>query len=357
MPLHHFYSAASWVEGRAITQAEEVCKWPGVTHVATFPDLHPGRYGPVGAAITADRIFPQLVGGDIGCGMSVFLLDLDRRKLKLEKAAKRLRTLGDPYDPLEDIPASYQGETASLGTIGGGNHFCELQEVESVTPGVGVSKGQMLLMVHSGSRGFGAGLFQSIKDRWADGFDPESEAGQVYIDMHDKAMEYAALNRHLIALRAARSLRAKMTPFCDAPHNFLSFEDGMWLHRKGSASTAVGGLIPLAGSRQSHSYLMTPLRDAPAQALASMAHGAGRKYDRSSMHGRVRAKRSDVASMERNPFGGRVICEDKDLLVEESGCAYKSAAQVSKDLADAGIAEIAATLRPIITFKKVRDHG
>ncbi|MBB3993606.1 release factor H-coupled RctB family protein [Sulfitobacter undariae] len=97
------YSSKAWIEGRAEDQLTQVSSWAGVSAVAAFPDIHPGKYGPVGCTVLADRIYPQLIGNDIGCGMSLFQLDLPLRKLKLEKAVRRIRVLGDPVDtPQED---------------------------------------------------------------------------------------------------------------------------------------------------------------------------------------------------------------------------------------------------------------
>ena len=90
-----FYTSAAWVEGLAEQQLDQVAGWSGVHKIAAFPDLHPGKYGPVGCAVLADRVFPQLIGNDIGCGMSLFQLDLPLRKFKLEKAMRRLRILGE----------------------------------------------------------------------------------------------------------------------------------------------------------------------------------------------------------------------------------------------------------------------
>ena len=56
-----FYTSAAWIEGRAEAQLEEIAGWTGVQKIAAFPDLHPGKYGPVGCAVLADRIFPQLI--------------------------------------------------------------------------------------------------------------------------------------------------------------------------------------------------------------------------------------------------------------------------------------------------------
>ncbi|MEP5761705.1 MAG: RtcB family protein [Litoreibacter sp.] len=94
-----FYTSAAWIEGRAEQQLEHVAGWSGVRKIAAFPDLHPGKYGPVGCAVLADRIFPQLIGNDIGCGMSLFQLDLPLRKFKMEKAVRRIRVLSEAASP------------------------------------------------------------------------------------------------------------------------------------------------------------------------------------------------------------------------------------------------------------------
>jgi release factor H-coupled RctB family protein len=72
------------------------------------------------------------------------------------------------------------------------------------------------------------------------------------------------------------------------------------------------------------------------------------------MHGRVRTKKSDLAKLARNPFGGMILCEDRDLLVEEAGDAYKNVDRTIADLADFGLARVAASFRPLITFKTAR---
>jgi tRNA-splicing ligase RtcB len=97
-PIHTFYSTRSWIEGIATKQLEDVASLSGIKAVAGMPDLHPGKYGPVGCSILADRIHPQLVGSDIGCGMGLFQLDLAVRKLRVDKAASRLRALDMPWE-------------------------------------------------------------------------------------------------------------------------------------------------------------------------------------------------------------------------------------------------------------------
>ena len=355
--ISKFYTKAAWIEGRAEQQLQQVANWTGVTRIAAFPDLHPGKYGPVGCAVLADRVFPQLIGNDIGCGMSLFQLDLPRRKLKIDKAARRIRQLGQPSEEdygarLETIGLAPGLFTQALGTIGGGNHFCELQTLED--PGAsGLDAGVLYLLVHSGSRGFGNAVLSAVPQGAYAGMSPGNFDMQAYLRDHDNAVRWASLNRQIIAERAAEALRCDLRLITDAPHNLLTQTREGWLHRKGAAK-ADGGCVPWAGARASPSFLLRPL--AHKDALGSTAHGAGRRYDRSSMHGRVRAKRSDIAAMERTDFGGRIICEDRDLLIEEAPMAYKSPEAVVADLKETGVAEPVATFHPLLTFKKTRTE-
>jgi release factor H-coupled RctB family protein len=385
-----FYNPSTWIEGRAEDQLNQVSTWPGMISIAAFPDLHPGRFGPVGAAFLADRIYPQLVGPDIGCGMALFRLDLPRRKLKIDKAARRLRSLEDGLDTddalaalagagLTEGSASPDGDTSlpssptgasltyGLGSIGGGNHFCEVQVVQDTLNAdqaslLGFSKGDLCLLVHSGSRNLGACVFNGIDETWREGFLPDSEAAVKYLALHDVANRWAALNRLMIGRIAAEALRCDVELICDAVHNNVEALGSDWLHRKGAASPDKG-LAPLAGSRDSLSYLLAtagiangaPQNTAmPAGALNSLSHGAGRRYDRASMHGRIAKTKSGMAAMQKTRFGGTVVCENPDLMIEEAGHAYKNAAAVVADLEQFGIARPIASLAPLITYKTAR---
>jgi release factor H-coupled RctB family protein len=362
--IHRFYSTGTWIEGAAEDQLTQVAALPGVSGVAAFPDLHPGKYGPVGSAILADRIYPQLIGNDIGCGMSLFALDLPKRKLRLDKAARKLRTLegiwtGDAAGRLasEDLPRDLHAK--ALGTIGGGNHFCELQVVESLTGEAAhattdLARDDLVLLVHSGSRSLGVAVFGTVMARFG-GLDADSAEGKAYLEAHHQAVRWAGLNRALIAERAATALSCGLKPIADAPHNLVEFFNGGILHRKGAAKDS-GTLVPLAGSRDACSYLLVPT-GANRQAFCSLAHGSGRKYDRRSMMGRAGKTRSDREMLARTSFGGLVICEDRQLLIEEAPGAYKDPAQVLKDLETFGLATAAARLKPLLTFKKAAPEG
>jgi len=355
--ITHFYSSDAWIEGRAEDQLKHVGSWAGVSQIAAFPDLHPGKYGPVGCAVLADRIYPQLIGNDIGCGMSLFELDLPVRKLKLEKTARRIRVLGDPLTTsqgarLEEVGLAADLFPTALGTIGGGNHFCEVQTLMDPLDGCDLDRSLTFLLIHSGSRGLGEATLNDVQQGAFGGFLSDSAGANDYVAGHGQAVLWAKLNRQIIAERVADALRADVRLITDAPHNLLEKTSAGWLHRKGAATAS--DLVPVAGSRATSSYLVQPKGlDA---ALGSLAHGAGRRYDRSSMHGRVRGKRSDITTMERTPFGGRVICEDRDLMIEEAPQAYKSAESVVKDLEKTGVVQRVATLNPLLTFKKTRKE-
>jgi len=186
-PIHAFYSTRSWIEGNATKQLEEVASLPGVKAVAGMPDLHPGKYGPVGCSILADRIHPQLVGSDIGCGMGLFQLDVAVRTLRVDREADRLRVLdalfeGNVAGAVAEAGLAPTPFDASLGTVGGGNQFCELQAIDEIhVPEVadkaGLDSSQVCLLVHSGSRGLGFSILQRQLAEGAHRSTPQARPG------------------------------------------------------------------------------------------------------------------------------------------------------------------------------------
>jgi release factor H-coupled RctB family protein len=365
-----FASPQSWIEGAAIRQLEQLAERNGIKAVAGMPDLHPGIHGPVGcAALSQAIVHPDVIGTDIGCGMQFWALDLPERRLKLDKAADRLLSLegswhGDAHALLDQHGIAAGAFAESLGTIGGGNHFCEVQAVaeivdEPAARRAGIVKGGLFLLVHSGSRGLGAQTLSSHHPGNAKGLSLE-RGGLAYLADHDTALRFAALNRRVIASRAIEALRTEGVEVVDAPHNFAEREGDTILHRKGAASSR-GPLLPVPGSRGAATYLVEPLADRAETALFSLAHGAGRKHDRGSMEKRVRTEAGSLEKLTRNPFGGRVICMDRKLLMEEAPEAYKDIRRVVADLEAHGLARIVAVMRPLITFKTAgrasRENG
>jgi release factor H-coupled RctB family protein len=323
-----FASAKSWIEGEALRQLYATSKLEGMRLAVGFPDLHPGKGSPVGAAfVTEGVIYPYLIGGDIGCGMALFKTDLVQRDIKLNRwAGLRFdlehRWEGDVGEVLAAAELESSESDAALGTIGGGNHFAELQRVEEILDAsafkrFGLGKQQLVVLVHSGSRGLGESVLRAyVDEHQANGSDAEAEC------------------------------------LWDGCHNSItrreSEVDTLWVHRKGAVVTE-GEPVVIPGSRGSLSYLVKPTRDGESHAW-SLAHGAGRKWARSETRLRMR-ERFGMHQLTQTPLGGRVICEQRELLYEEAPAAYKNIEDVVQDLVDAGLISVIATFRPLLTYK------
>lgn len=359
-----FASARSWIEGEALRQLYAAAKLEGMRLAVGLPDLHPGKGSPVGAAfVTEGFIYPHLIGGDIGCGMALFRTDLVQRDLKLNRWAKLRFDLEHPWegDAREVLAASELESTEfdeALGTIGGGNHFAELQAVQEVVNArefrqLGLGKQQLAVLVHSGSRGLGESILRAYaEEHQANGSDAESFAAAAYLRDHDLAVRWAETNRALIARRFVRALGTEAECLWDGCHNSITrreFErETVWVHRKGAVATE-GEPVIIPGSRGSLSYLVKPIGEGESHAW-SLAHGAGRKWARSETRLRMR-ERFGTHQLTHTPLGGRVICERRELLYEEAPAAYKNIEDVVQDLVDARLVSVIATFRPLLTYK------
>ncbi len=362
-------SDTTWIEGAALAQLKTVASLPGVELAVGFPDLHPGKGFPVGATfVTRDLVYPLLAGNDIGCAMSFWATDLSRRKLKLDRWAKRLDGLDRPWQgdvaAWRDRYGLPEGVADSgLGTIGGGNHFAELQVVAEVRDPasmavLGLDEDQAMLLIHSGSRGLGDAIYrQLLADHGAIPLSDGSPEADRYAERHAHAMRYAEANRALIAHRFATQIGTDATLVSDVPHNTVTREDWRgapaWVHRKGAANARKGAFV-IPGSRGTPSYLVAPTGDLSSVGW-SLAHGAGRRWQRGYAKPRLSHKYR-VEDLERTELGGRVICEDRELLYEEAPQAYKDVSQVIADLEGAGLVSVIAVLSPVLTYKVRRDR-
>ncbi len=358
-------SQKNWIEGEAVRQLEATAKFRNMVRAVGMPDLHPGRGNPVGAAFIANgTIYPHLVGNDIGCGIGLWQTDLVARKLKPEKAARKLVGLDGPWDGdsrawLAGHGLVTDGLDPALGTIGGGNHFAELARVERVldpaaAAAIGIDEKHLVLLVHSGSRGLGEAILRAhVAVHGAEGLDEGDDEFAAYLADHDLAVAWGIANRALIAERFLDSLGGAARPVLDLVHNSVTpAPDGSgWLHRKGAAPSDRGPLV-VPGSRGSLSYLVEPTGEQAGNAW-SVAHGAGRKWSRADAKGRL-SHRFRPADLARNRFGGVVVCDDKSLLYEEAPEAYKDIETVIGDLVDAGLVQVVAVLQPVLTYKTRR---
>ncbi len=366
-----------WMEGAAIQQLHTTAVLPGMHRVVGQPDLHPGRGYPIGAAFfSVGCLYPALVGNDIGCGMGLWQTDLSTHKVKLDKLDRLLGNMDDgivdrEWASLEAIDGTVRARAQeladelkiiglntahleSLGSLGGGNHFFELQVIDQVIdPSLlpaGVRPKELQLLVHTGSRGLGQVVLRAHVDAFGHGgLIAGTDQAAAYLRQHAAAVRYAKLNREVFALRVACRLRCAAQRILDVNHNTVTEAtvDGLpgFLHRKG-ASPSDEGPVMLPGSRGDHSYLLQPI---PSElSLNSVAHGAGRKWARADCKGRLF---KFAGELDRTQFGSRVICNNKELMFEEAPQAYKSVDGVLDSLVAAGFAQAIYRSRPVLTYK------
>jgi release factor H-coupled RctB family protein len=397
-----------WMEGAALEQLARVASFEGCVRAVGMPDLHPGPTVPIGvAAGFDDRVYPQLVGGDAGCGVRV--VSFAKLKLKGDRLEQRIREATDASplpdldrvaafravwqsgprgligvpgvpDSLAEFVAAIDHESddrlprsaelpedfaalgehygEALGSIGGGNHFVELAQIERVfgereDPRWGLARGEFAIVAHSGSRGLGAALAQ----RWGHACLSTPEQCASYLGELAGACRYARANRVILswwlldALASAKPGRVRAS--FDLIHNDVARERveqrDLWVHRKGCAPAQAERPTVVLGTRGTASYVMRGLGQQGC--LCSVAHGAGRRMTRSEARAKI-AHKYARKTLTRTACGSRVICDDKDLLLEEHPDAYKNIDDVVESLEQAGAAARVAMLVPMVTVKR-----
>lgn len=361
-----------------LEQATNLSNLPFVfRHVALMPDCHSGFGMPIGGVLpTKDVIIPNAVGVDIGCGIAFVSTNVPVEILKTGKGpsvvqqmiddimdaipvgfshhskpqpsetldkAGRMPMAGDPNLPsLED--GYYQ-----IGTLGGGNHFIELQEDEH---------GCLGIMVHSGSRNFGykvAGYFNKLAKElnrkqnypvplaWDLAHLPvDHELGQAYIKWMHLSLDFARENRAVMLKRTKEIVFNRLQKdlgFHDitikmevnAHHNYAALEEHfgekVWVHRKGAIRAGKGELGIVPGAMGSFSYIVEGLGN--KDAFMSCSHGAGRVMGRREAVRRfsVEEVEEDLARQGVLAFGRRSRRE----VPEEYRRAYKDIDEVMQN--------------------------
>jgi tRNA-splicing ligase RtcB len=345
----------------------------GVKKVCLMPDVHLASEVCVGVVVATEGVlYPQTVGGDIGCGMAALRFDIEAEALNNEQAAcavlaglyksvpsnKHRQAVPLPEglrpaelsDPRLAKLATRDG-AVQLGTLGRGNHFLELQADEG---------GQLWVMLHSGSRAMG----QAITARHLSngepnraglrGLDADTDFGAAYLHDMAWARKYAAENR-LAMLRAVEELVSRLFrveadwhSLIHANHNHVQREthggQSYFVHRKGAqlATEGEAGVVP--GSMGAASF-HTAGRGCEA-ALASCSHGAGRRMSRTEARQAITTK-----SFQRQVGGLWYDHRRVDSLRDESPGAYKNIRDVMR--AQRELVKIVRELRPVLSYKGV----
>ena len=362
------------IDPTALEQARNLANLPfAFKWIAIMPDCHQGYGMPIGGVLAArEVIVPNAVGVDIGCGMYAArtdMTDLDRRTI--EEILLRVRQAvpvgfnhnksdqsWEGFNRAPDSPVVQQ-ELASarrqLGTLGGGNHFIEIQK--------GSDK-RIWVMLHSGSRNFGlksaeyyhhkamdllAKSDMTIPSRDLAYLSMDSAIGREYFDAMNYCCEFALANRALMMQRISEILAeltgARFDKEINIHHNFAALETHfgreVLVHRKGAtrATSDTTGIIP--GSMGSASYIVKGLGN--EDSFHSCSHGAGRRL------GRKEAQRTLRLDDEQRKLKGIVHGLKTKNELEEAPGAYKDIEEVMANQKD--LVEILVSLKPLGSVK------
>ncbi len=348
---------------------------PDIQQIAVMPDVHLASDVCIGVAVaTTNLIYPQAVGGDIGCGMLAVRLDVDATCLKNPKTAgvilselgravptrRRNRRMAIPLpdDLATDTLTHPSLESCrrnegvlEFATLGSGNHFIEIQADED---------NRVWLMVHSGSRALGQAVrdhhlarAQNAGSRFRT-LDARSSEGREYLHDASYARRFADASRRAMAAEIggvfARTLQAQVCweSLVTTDHNHVSFEGhagcALWVHRKGAMRARLGESGVLPGSMGTLSFHVEGR--GCEQALCSSAHGAGRALSRTAARAKV-SERGLRHQMEGVWYDYRL----SDKLRDEAPSAYKDIRAVLR--AQRELVKVRRTLRPILNYKGV----
>ncbi|MEH2371688.1 RtcB family protein [Nostoc sp.] len=273
--------------------------------------------------------------------------------------------------PEELVPDAGLIRDGGLATIGGGNHFVEVQRVDKVENRTlahawGVREGQLAFMIHSGSRNVGkyiGGMWRDkAKAAWQKGLKyPDSQIFPLsthshpelvasYLQAEATAANYAFVNRLLLAellrLRLREVYKDVEAPLVyDLPHNITLSEGQGWVTRKGACPAHLGQPVIIPGSMGAYSYLMMG-RGNPAFSN-SASHGAGRIRSRFDLN----RKGASESEAELGLTGVDCITLREERRIEEAPAAYKPIQSVIDVQVEAEMVDVVARLSPVLTFK------
>ncbi|MDB5071699.1 MAG: ligase [Candidatus Eremiobacteraeota bacterium] len=382
----------AWVDGvefdaGARRQVENIASLPFIhDHVAVMPDVHVGKGATVGSVIpTIGAIVPAAVGVDIGCGMIAQKLSLsaddlptDLRRVRdaIEKvipvgkashrdapaAADRAweAGLGERYQEVVRRAPGVSARNAreQLGTMGGGNHFCELCIDE---------RGGVWLVLHSGSRGAGNRIGQfyieraqrelerlgiKLVDRDLAHLTEHTPLFDDYVEAVGWAQDYARTNRELMMRHALEALNGKAgfprfkraETVVNCHHNYVArerhFGADVYVTRKGAVRAGLGELGFIPGSMGARSFVVRGLGN--AESFESCSHGAGRRMSRGEAKSRL-----TLADLKNQTHG--VECRKDAGVLDEAPAAYKDIDAVMEAQRD--LVEIVHTLRQVVCIK------
>lgn len=351
--------------------------------VNLMPDTHAGMGMPIGGVIAAEGvIIPNAVGVDIGCGMAYTETNIPLEAIReiqtgngtliqavigdimrnvpvgfahhklgmpsytMDRALEELNLYEEDTELLGQLEAGY----FQIGTLGGGNHFIELQEDE---------EGYLSVMIHSGSRHMGKSVcdyfhqkarelnsrwYSQVPDEYRLAFLPlDTKEGQQYLNWMQLSMDFAMENRAkmMLAVKAIlekwigryTDLELRFTEEINCHHNYAVLEnhygENVWVHRKGAVRAREGELALIPGAMGSYSYVVRGKGN--AESFCSSSHGAGRRYSRKGAMNAFTCEDVINDLKKQQVILGK---KNKSDVAEESRFAYKDIDEVMKNQSD-----------------------
>ncbi|MDR0862565.1 MAG: RtcB family protein [Oscillospiraceae bacterium] len=326
--------------------------------IRIMPDTHAGTGCTIGTTMTiTDKVVPNLVGVDIGCGMETVLLrdtrvelqQLDKAIHKLIPAGFAVRKTQHTYASEIDLTAlrcskhvKHDRALASIGTLGGGNHFIELDRDDD---------GRLYLVIHTGSRYLGKQVAEYYQNAAADALKAKNGStdralayaeGALFDDyLHDMAIvqQYADLNRAAIARDIIKEMKLKVDERFSTVHNYIDL-DSMIL-RKGAISAKENERVLIPMNMRDGSLICKGKGNPDWN--SSAPHGAGRLMSRSD------AKQSITLTQFEKSMAGIYSSTVNKSTIDESPFAYKPMDEIIANIGDT--AEIVKTIKPVYNFK------
>jgi tRNA-splicing ligase RtcB len=436
------------VGDRSLEQLQNVATLPGIVDAAlAMPDIHQGYGFPVGGVAATELpdgvVSPGGVGYDINCGVRLLALPLSeaelggRRERLVHELSRAIPAGAGKHGALELTSAeldellregpsflvargigreedlertesegrlpgaepgtvslrAHQRGAGQLGTVGGGNHFIELQRVEHVfdpaaAEAFGLTEGQLTVLIHSGSRGLGHQVCTDhvramdragekygfvLPDRQLACAPASSPEGRAYLGAMAAAANFAFANRHAMADAVRSSIAHVLGPpvaagtrqVYDVAHNVAKVEHHggreVLVHRKGAtrafpagspeipaAYREVGQPVFIPGSMGTASFVLAGQPGSLERSFGTTCHGAGRSMSRTGAR-----KRIGGAELRRELEAKGIVvrCPSNKGLAEEAPFAYKDVERVVEVVERAGLASRVARLVPLGVVK------
>jgi len=418
---------------KTLEQVKNVAKLPGIIKASiALPDAHQGYGFCIGgvAAFDLDEgiISPGGVGYDINCGVRLLKTNLTKKDIEnkkknlLEELYKKVPSglgRGSPfqitYKQLDEVlekgveflvekgyatkedlknieekgrmknaDSSKVSERAKkrgigqLGTLGAGNHFLDVQIVEEIfdkknAKKFGLEKGQIVIMIHCGSRGLGHQVasdyirkmekeygFENLPDRELINAPIKSELGKDYMKAMNCAVNFAFANRQVITHWVREAFKnifpkSEVNIVYDVCHNIAKIEEHLvngkkkkvCVHRKGATRSFHNQPVLIPGTMGTSSYVLVGTKLAEEKTFGSTAHGAGRAKSRMKSN---KEYKGENVKKEMNKKGIEIKAGSWKSYSEESPGAYKDVDEVVKVVDEEGLSKKVARLKPVIVI-------